>query len=91
MKLLQFTYTKDNNDVSDRTVLLMQEPTKYIEGMDLSELDNDAFAEFVNKYVQLSETYRESQQQLFNEYELKHKYRRFIPDQMTDIETEYVC
>ena len=41
MKIKEFTYTKPNGDVSQRTVVELVSPTEHVEGIDVSELDMD--------------------------------------------------
>jgi len=46
MKIKEFTYTKPNGDVSQRTLVELVSPTEHIEGIDVSELDLDSYFQF---------------------------------------------
>ena len=39
MKLLDFDYTKKNGEFTKRTIAVVQEPQRFIEGIDVTELD----------------------------------------------------
>lgn len=90
MKLLDFEYVKKTGELSKRTVAVVQEPQRFIEGIDVTELDVESFAEFVNQYSKLLDEYKHMQALLINKYDLKHNYRRFIPENMTNVVVEHV-
>jgi hypothetical protein len=90
MKLLDFEYTKKNGEFTKRTIAVVQEPQKFIEGIDITQLDLDEYAEFVNEYSKLLDEYKYLQAALIHKYDLKHNYRRFIPDNMTNVVVEHV-
>lgn len=89
MKIKEFTYTKPNGDVSQRTLVELVSPTEHFEGIDVSELDMDSYAEFVSKLNQLEATIFEMRNSLYAEFDLTNNYRRFVPSRMTDVTTEY--
>lgn len=90
MKLLDFEYTKKDGKTSKRVLAVVQEPQKFFEGIDVSELDDESFAEFVNQYSKLLDEYKLQQAMLVSKYDLKHNYRRFIPDNMSNVVAEHV-
>jgi len=90
MKLLEFTYTKQTGDVSKRAVIELVTPTTFVEGWDVTNLDNNEFARFTETMGSLRRRQHEETMQLLQDFDLKHNYRRFKPDSMTDIQIEYV-
>lgn len=90
MKLIDFNYKKQNGEVSTRCVAVTNEPNKFFEGIDIGHLSTDEFAEFVNEYSNILDAFKQSQLNLLQTFDLKHNFRRFTPDQMFDVETEYV-
>lgn len=90
MKIMEFTYTKPNGDVSQRTVMVVQEPQKFVEGVDVSDLTEDDFADFVNEYGKAYDAWREQAQTIMQKFELKHNYRRFSPERITEAKLEHV-
>lgn len=89
MKIKEFTYTKPNGDVSQRTVIELVSPTEHIEGIDVSELSMDDYADFVLKLRELESNLYTQRMALYSEFDLSHNYRRFVPDRMTNVTTEF--
>jgi hypothetical protein len=89
MKIKEFTYTKPNGDVSQRTLVELVSPTEHVEGIDISELDMDTYAEFVKRLNELEQEISNRRIALYAEFDLTHNYRRFLPGRMTEVTTEY--
>lgn len=90
MKIKEFTYTKPNGDVSQRTLVELVTPTEHIEGVDVSELDMDQYAQFVQQLKQLEDEQYTRRMQLYADFDLTNNYRRFVPSRMTNVTTEFV-
>jgi len=90
MKLLEFTYTKQAGEVSKRAVIELVTPTKFVEGWDVTSLDNNEFANFAQAMGELRRRQHDETMQLLQDFDLKHNYRRFKPESMSDIQVEYV-
>lgn len=90
MKLLEFTYTKADGSVSTRAVIETSTPQKHVEGIDISDMPEEQFAEFTLAMRELKDKQHQDTMALLAAHDLKHNYRRFIPEQMTNIVTEYV-
>ena len=90
VKLLEFTYTKQDGSVSKRAVIELVTPNKFIEGWDVSNLDEQTFVQFTQSMGELRRRQHEETMQLLGDFDLKHNYRRFKPESMTDVQVEYV-
>lgn len=90
MKLVEFNYTKANGDVSQRAVIELQPPSKHFEGIDVSQLDTDSFALFVQEFRQLKQAQHDAMMQLLQQHDLQHDYRRFVPERMTNTTTTHI-
>jgi len=90
VKLLEFTYTKQDGSVSKRAVIELVTPNKFVEGWDISELDESTFAKFTQTMGELCRRQHEETIQLLVDFDLKHNYRRFKPESMTDVQVDYV-
>lgn len=90
MKLLEFTYTKQGGDVSKRAVIELVTPSEFVEGWDVTGLDEADFAKFTEIMGTLRRRQHEETMQLLEEFDLKHNYRRFKPSGMADVQVEYV-
>jgi hypothetical protein len=53
MKLMQFMYTKSNGDTSERALVVTQEPTQLVSGIDVSELPEVEFEQFTREMSEL--------------------------------------
>lgn len=90
MKLIQFTYTKTDGTQSDRAVIELQSPSKFMEGLDVTQMSDDEFADFAQAYRELKNAQHEATMALLAKHDLKHNYRRFIPDNMEAVTTENI-
>ncbi len=90
MKIMEFTYTKANGTESERAVMVTNQPTEHVEGIDLSELDTESQVDFVEAYNKLFDEFRQQQLNLMSQFDLEHNFRRFAAGQMTNIKVEYV-
>jgi hypothetical protein len=90
MKIMEFTYTKTNGTESQRSVMITNQPTDYVEGIDLTELDVETQVDFAEEYNLIYDQFRQQQLNLMSKYDVEHNYRKFIPGSMTDVKVEYV-
>jgi hypothetical protein len=90
MKLLEFTYTKQSGEVSKRAVIELLAPSDFIEGWDVTNLEEADFAKFTQTMGELRRRQHEETMKLLQDFDLKHNYRRFKPSNMTDVQVEYV-
>jgi DNA topoisomerase VI subunit A len=90
MKLLEFTYTKADGSVSERAVIELVTPTKAIEGIDVSDMPEHEFAEFTAEFNLLKQTQHEATMAVLAKYDLKHNYRKFLPERMANVSADYV-
>jgi hypothetical protein len=90
MKIKEFTYTKPNGEVSQRTLVELVTPTEHIEGVDVSGLDMDSYAEFIAELKALEDGVYNARMELYSRFDLSQNYRRFVPSRMTNVTTEFV-
>ena len=90
MKLIEFTYTKTNGDVSERAVVVTQEPSKLLSGIDVSELPELEFATFIQDMRELKNRQHQEMMDLMEKHDLKHNFRQFSAEKMTNVQSEWV-
>jgi hypothetical protein len=90
VKVKEFTYTKPNGEVSHRTVVELVSPTEHIEGIDVSELDMDSYAQFIGELKAIEDVLYTRRMELYAQFDLSHNYRRFVPARMANVTTEFV-
>jgi len=90
MKLIEFTYTKADGSKSERAVVELVQPTKYVEGIDVTQMPEQEFADFCREFSLMKAAQHEETMRLLEQFDLKHNYRRFIPEQMQAVTADYV-
>ena len=90
MKLVEFNYTKADGTSSPRAVIEVVQPAQHFEGIDVSQMPEDEFAEFTREYRDLLEQQYNAKISVMQKFDLKHNYRRFIPQKMTDVTTNHI-
>ena len=88
MNVTEFTYTKPNGSVSQRTLLTLSTPNTYFEGIDLSELEMDQYAQFIQQFKQIENDYNARFDELLNNFDVTTNYRRFVPERMASVVKE---
>jgi hypothetical protein len=90
MKITAFSYTDSKGARTERQIMVTQEPTDKVSGIDLTELSYEDVEFFTRDYNELYGEFLENVAQLQIEYELRNKYRQFIPARMENAVTQYV-
>lgn len=90
MKIAQFQYTDLKGKTSQKQVLVIQEPTDKLSGIDISELSTEAQAVFAAQYSELFDEFKEKVLALQKSHDLHFRYRNYIPEKMSNLETEDV-
>ena len=90
MKVLEFTYTKPNGEVTKRAVVETIKPNKYVCGFDISEMDSDTMVEFAKEYNALEAQFAEARLALQAQFDIKHNFRQFDPERMTEVTSDYI-
>jgi hypothetical protein len=85
MKQITFTYTDLKDKVSTRTLLAMSVPSNKYAGIDISELSNDEAKDFSDAYFFEYGVFLNEIEKLKTAYDLRHSYRRFIDERMTNV------
>ena len=85
MKVMSFTYTKDNGSQSFRTVATLAEPTGNVFGIDITELEDERQGQFLAELETLIEKRKTEMDELMKSYDIKGNYRSFKPAGMTGI------
>lgn len=90
MKILNFTYTKESGETSNRVFMPIFVPTQNYFGVDLTELDDEQVVEFALEYESALQDFEMQVQKILAKHDLKRNYRNFNPNNMTDVETDEV-
>lgn len=88
MLVHNFTYTDTKGKTTNRTVVMHTVPNALYGGTDISELKPLEMALYVEALDKLKTAYMLAVDQLQIDFDLKHRYRQFKPEQMTNVTTE---
>lgn len=86
MKSITFTYTKADNSVSRRTLVVSNEPGKFVSGTDISELSTEDQVLYIGEVEQARGIYLEMLKEINDRFDTNHNYRQFDASRMSDIE-----
>lgn len=90
MKLTTFTYQDLKGRVTDRQVLVIQEPSDKISAIDVTESDDETVINFALAYEALRASFMAEVEALQSQYDLKHRFRQFFPNSMQNATTETI-
>lgn len=90
MLVYTFDYVNAKNVSSTRTLVPVTVPCAFYEGIDVSELSQAEQAEYITELEKVKQEYHNQLAYLENKFDLKHRYRRFKPESMTNVQTDNV-
>lgn len=91
MNVITFKYTKADGTTSRRVMFPLVTPNKMYEGIDISELDDEADqVEFILEMSKARDAYLAAIAVLESKYDVANRYRRFDPAKMTDVVQESI-
>ena len=88
MRFVKFQYTDLKNKVSNREVLVVQEPNTKLSGIDVTELEPEQQAAFAVQFEAIKEVYLSQLRALQESFDLKHNFRQFFPEKMEVVEQD---
>ena len=84
MKYTEFTYTDAKGKVTNRKVLVIQEPSNKLMGIEVSEIDVADRAAFAAEYDKLLQQFIDAVEDLKADFDVKHNLRQFIDSNIKD-------
>lgn len=90
INVAMFTYAKDNGVRSERTVAVFHQPTKFLAGVDISELDEEAQGSYLAELSDLRQQHELALAALSLKHDLRSRYRQFAEEKITNLKTEHI-
>jgi hypothetical protein len=90
MNFLEFTYKKADGTVSERAAIPLFGPTKFVEAIDVTSLTESDFADFCREFSAMKNDHHNQVMEKLAQYDLRHNYRKFNPENMSNVTTDYV-
>ncbi len=85
MKVMSFTYTKDNSSTSHRDLLVLTEPSTNVFGIDITCLDAEEQGQFVAQMEIIEQQRKHQVDTLMLAFDIAHRYRSFKPANISDV------
>lgn len=86
MKFAKFKYTDAKGKVTNRKVLVVQEPSDKLQAFDVAELNEVEVAEFAEAYETAKQAFVAQIEVLKQEYDLKYNFRQFFANKIENLE-----
>ena len=90
MKYIEFNYTDRKGKTTNREALVIKEPSRFMECIDVSELEIDEQAMLSSEYDKLLSRFQEELLALYYKHDVTNNYRQFDPEKMHTIHSEYI-
>lgn len=84
MKYTEFTYTDAKSKITNRKVLVIQEPSNKLLGIEVSEIDAADRDSFAAEYDGLLQDFIDAVEDLKADFDLTHSLRQFIQNNIKD-------
>jgi hypothetical protein len=86
MKFAKFKYTDAKGKITNRRVLVVQEPSDKLQAFDVAELSEIEVAEFAEAYETAKQAFIAQIEVLKQEYDLKYNFRQFFANKIENLE-----
>jgi len=90
MKITSFKYTKPTGETSNRVLVTLIKPNTAYEGICIESLEAVDQVSLIDEMNLIQQDYFNKLNKLYEYYDLKHDYRRFLAERMSDIVTEEI-
>lgn len=90
MKLKEFVYEDLKGKITNRKVLVIQEPTSKLSGIDVTEQDDETIVNFALAYETARQAFLAEVAALESQYDLRHRFRQFFETKMDGVVTEEI-
>lgn len=90
MKLKEFVYEDLKGKITNRKVLVIQEPTSKLSGIDVTEQDDETIVNFALAYETARQAFLAEVAALEAQYDLRHRFRQFFETKMDGVVTEEI-
>ena len=90
MKLKNFTYQDLKGKITNRQVLVIQEPSDKMSAIDVTGIPDDQVVDFAVEYDVIYKSFLAEVEALKSNYDLRFSFRQFFPGSMVNVEAEEV-
>jgi hypothetical protein len=86
MSAISFEYVKQGaTEPKPKLMVPLVQPTNKYFGIDITELDPEDQGTFMAEIDKVLDLYKKNVDDLMEKYDIKHNYRYYFPDKMTNV------
>lgn len=86
MKFAAFKYTDAKGKITQRKLLVIDQPSNKLTGIDVTELEAEAAQQLAREYDRLLDNFRQSVLELQVDFDVRNNFRQFLQERMTSVE-----
>lgn len=86
MKFAAFKYTDAKGKITQRKLLVIDQPSNKLTGIDVTELEAAQAQQLAREYDRLLDNFRQSVLELQVDFDVKHNFRQFLHDKIESLQ-----
>jgi len=86
MKFAAFKYTDTKGKISQRKLLVLDQPSNKLTGIDVTELEAPQAQQLAREYDRLLDAFRQSVVELYADFDVEHNFRQFLQAKIENLQ-----
>jgi hypothetical protein len=86
MKFAAFKYTDTKGKISQRKLLVLDQPSNKLTGIDVTEVEAAVARQLAVEYDRLLDAFRQSVVELYADFDVRNNYRQFLQSNVESLE-----
>lgn len=86
MKFAAFKYTDAKGKITQRKLLVLDQPSNKMTGIDVTELEPEQITQLAIEYDRLLDSFRQSVLELQADFDVSHSFRQFLQNKIESLE-----
>lgn len=86
MKFAAFKYTDAKGKITQRKLLVLDQPSNKLTGIDVTELESTEAQQLARQYDKLLDAFRQSVVELYADFDVRNNYRQFLHEKIESLE-----
>lgn len=86
MKFAAFKYTDTKGKISQRKLLVLDQPSNKLTGIDVTEVETAVAQQLAREYDRLLGVFQQSVVELYADFDVRNNYRQFLQTKIESLE-----
>ena len=86
MKFAAFKYTDTKGKISQRKLLVLDQPSNKLTGIDVTEVEAAVARQLAVEYDRLLDAFRQNVLELYTDFDVRNNYRQFLHSNVENLE-----